>query len=50
MTFFKEPDSKDKLLRALNGREVTLGFTEPKDFKEKIQAVKTAMADNWIVS
>jgi len=25
---------------ALNGREMTLGFTEPKDFREKINIVK----------
>ena len=28
---------------ALNGRDMTLGFTAPKDFKQKMQAVKTAM-------
>ena len=27
--FFKQPDSKDKLMDALNGREMTLGFKEP---------------------
>ena len=43
MQFFKEADNKDKLMDALNGREITLGFTEPKDFKQKMQAVKTAM-------
>ena len=42
MQFFKEADNKDKLMDALNGREITLGFTEPKDFKQKMQTVKTA--------
>ena len=30
--FFKQPDSKEKLLKVIRGREMSLGFTEPKDF------------------
>ena len=30
-------------MNALNGREKTLGFTEPKDFKDKMNMVKQAM-------
>ena len=30
--FFKEEDSLEKLQKALKGREMTIGFTEPKDF------------------
>ena len=27
--YFKEPNSKEKLMDALNGREMTLGFIDP---------------------
>ena len=31
--FFKQPDSKEKLTNiALNGREISIGFKQPKDF------------------
>ena len=33
-------------MNALNGREKTLGFTEPKDFKEKIHTVKISILAN----
>jgi len=33
-------------MNALNGREMTLGFTEPKDFKEKIHTVKISIEAN----
>ena len=41
--FFKKPDSKEKLMDALNLREMTLGFTEPKDFRQKMSMVKKVM-------
>ena len=40
---FLNERSAEKLLKALNEREKTLGFTEPSDFKKKINEVRKIM-------
>ena len=42
---FKNPGTKDLVLKALKGRDKALGFKDTSEFEQKINALKERLAD-----